>query len=298
LQTDADDRRYCGIHYSDRYEYFDTVYFQSERLISAEDQWWLEDHCDRLDILQDGQVIGGRTVKVFYPYRFQIEVHRPDRKGLEYLARIDIKLTAVHIARDFTFDDSNGKGALLDFVSKHWVQPHQRKTRRVARFDNGQDDNGGGSTGRRGKGHYETYYASEACRIDGVVDCFHSEGRHHGKIALQHIGIDHKFKLLDFDFTEYWRKKDRTSFKGIDIQRLGQYHSNRQRGSRNRKSDRDWRIGSVLIRKHAFDWLGNICVQQFIQKYGSGPFLRNADELGLSEENIQIGGIDIQGDQS
>ncbi|WP_234679823.1 hypothetical protein [Bradyrhizobium monzae] len=305
--TELDERRFCGIPYVDCYHYFDSAYFLSKTLLGAEDQWWLQDHCEDFDILWDGQLFFDerrkrwREIRVYPPYRFRIEVHFPDDEAREFLVHLalngDRKLVAAHPARDFTFDHRHSaKGDMLEFVNKHWTQSHQPKGRASARFDNGALDNGGGSTGRRGRGHYFTHYASEHCRIDGIVECFHIEGRYQGKQALTKIGINSAFDLLNFDHLRYWQKVDRVSLKEIDVQRLGQYHSNRLRGSRERPSDRHRRIGSVLIRKYGLDKFGNICVQQFIQRYGRGPFLRNVLERECFDQKIQTSGIDIKKD--
>lgn len=299
-----DDRRYCGIPYVDCYRYFDSALLLSKTLLGAADQWWLKKHCKDFRILWDGQLFFDerrkrwREIRVYPPYRFRFEGHLPDDEAREFLAHLalngDRKLIAAHPTRDFTFDHRrSAKGQMLEFFNEHWVQPHQRKDRPAIRFDNGSIDNGGGSTGRRGKGYYFTHYASEHCRIDGIVECFHIESRHQGKQSLAKIGINSPLDLLNFDHEAYWQKADRVSLKKIDVQRLGQHHSNRQRGSRERPSDRHRRIGGVLIRKYGLDQFGNICVQQFVQRYGRGPFLRNADETGLSDEKMQMSGIDI-----
>ncbi|MBR0994923.1 hypothetical protein JQ580_29865 [Bradyrhizobium japonicum] len=300
--TELDVRRYCAIPYVDCYHYFDSAYFLSKTLLGAEDQRWLKDHCEHFDILWNGQLFFDerrrrwREVRVYPPYRFRFEAHLPDDEAREFLAHLAMngerKLIAAHAARDFTFDHRNSaKGEMLDFIDEHWVQPHQRKDRPALRFDNGSIGNGGGSTGRRGKGHYYTYYASEPCRIDGIVDCFHIEGRHQGKQALAKIGILSPLDLLNFDHQSYWQKADQANLKEIDIQRLGQYHSNRLRGSRKRPSDRHRRIGGVLIRKFGLDQFGNLCLQQFIQRYGRGPFLRNVYEKEVSDRKMQMIGM-------
>ncbi len=303
--TAPDGRRYCSIPYEECHHYFDTAHFISKRLIAAEDRWWLEEHCDRIDILWDGQLFfdkrrkSWREICVYYPHRFRIEIQVPDDEARVFLARLcltgDFKLVTAHPARDFNFDHRrNDKGDMHDLFNEHWVQPHQRKDRSAVRFDNGSNDNGGGSTGRRGKGHFFTHYASEHCRIDGIVECFHIEGRYLGKQALAKIGIDTASDLINFDHEALWRKADQACLKEIDVQRLGQYHSNRRRGSRQRQSDRHRRIGGLLIRKYGLDQFGNICVQQFIQRYGRGPFLRNACVAELSNEKMQMSGIDIE----
>lgn len=300
LAADADGRRYCGIPYEDRYFYFDTLCFQSKTLLGAQDQWWLEAHCDDLRIRWDGELIYDerkrrwRTIHIHWPYRIQIEAQVPDDQALAFLADLtrnrDRRLTAVHLARDFTFDHRrDDKRAMLEFINEHWVQPYQPKNRGAPRFDNG-----GGSTGRRSRGHYATWYADEHCRIDGITECFHMEDRIHGKAAQKRIKIETPYDLLDFDHQGFWQKRDQQSLRRIDAQRLGQYHLNRRRRLRNRPSRyRDCRIGQILLRKFALDEEGNVCTQKFVQKYGRGPFLRKASELGLSDQISQACCIDI-----
>jgi hypothetical protein len=276
LPTASDDRRYCGIRYADRYEYFDTVKYLSKTEISEADQARLRAHCKHLDIRRHGHWVRpkrGRPYQLkIWPWRFRIEIHVPDREALEFFAKLpDTEIRAVHIARDFTFDGEPGKSAMLDLLSQHYVQRWQRKRQRIS------FDNGGLSTGRRGKGQYFTCYISRPCRIDGIVDCFHGEGRHHGTRALAQIGIHNPADPLDFDFAQYHSAKDQECLKEIDKSRLGQYLRNKADNTRDQhQRASDLRIGGLIWRIYGIDQFGNSSVQQFIRSY---PAIRMAKNI-------------------
>jgi len=273
LATALDASRYCGIPYADRYFYFDTVKYLAKQVISNADARWLRSHCKHLDIRQHGHMIFPKQGQPYQlnipPWRFRIEIHGPDRDALAFFAKLPgIKVTAAHVARDFTFDDASGKWAMLDLFSAHFVQRWQRKRKRIS------FDNGGLSTGRRKKGWYETCYVSRPCRIDGIVDCFHGEGRHLGTKALAQIGIHCPADLLDFDFPQYHSQKDQTSLRAIDKHALGRTHRNRMNNTRDQHARAgDLRIGGLLWRIHGMDQFGNASVEQFIRNYGRGPFM-------------------------
>ena len=287
LPTALDAPRYCGIPYVDCHEYFDTVKYLSKKPISEDDVRWLRSHCKHLDIRPHGQMVFPKHGQPYqlniYPWRFRIEIHVPDREALKFFAKLhSIKVTAVHIARDFTFDDETGNFALLYLYEMHWVQRWQRKRQRIS------FDNGGLSTGRRRKGHYETCYSSRPCRIDGVVDCFHAERRHLGTKALAQIGIHHPKDLLDFSFPEYHSKKDQSSLIAIDKRVLGRRIRNRMNKTRDQHAQAiDLRLGGLLWRIHGTDQFGNASIEQFIRNYGRGSF------LGSLIKNI-IGTVDTE----
>lgn len=273
--TDADVRRYCGIPYVDRYQYFDTVKYLGKTEISEAARAWLRAHCRRLDIRPHGKMLfppNGEPYQInIHPWRFRIEIHGPDRAALAFFAELpNIKVTAAHIARDFTFDDAAGKSALLDLFEMHWVQRWQRKSKRIS------FDNGGLSTGRRRKGHYETVYISRPCRIDGIVDCFHGEGRYLGTKGLAQIGICSASDLPGFDFTEYHAEKDRNCLMAIDKRRLGRYARNRMQKTRDQQAhDSDLRLGGLIWRIYSLDQFGNRSVEQFIRSYPAARSAKN-----------------------
>jgi hypothetical protein len=288
ISTALDERRFFGIRYADSYHYFDTVKYLVKRPISPEDQAWLRRRCKHLDTRQHGDWAVPRNGKPYqiniWPWRFRVELQLPDRAALEYFAALRaIKLSTAHPARDFTFDDPNGKHKVLSLYEKYFVQPRQRRRERII------FDNGGFSTGRRSQGHYFVGYLSKECRIDGVVDCWHVEGRYLGNKALAQIGIHSPADLLGFDHAGYWSQKDR-QLLALDCERLGRYHYNRHHQKRRqhseptpfygRRSEDAWR-GSLLWRIHAIDQFGIFSVQSFIRGYGKGPFLHS-----MAGENI------------
>jgi hypothetical protein len=272
-----------GIPYAECHYYFDSLYFLSEMPLGSHDCYWLETQCKRFKVFKDGEVVYDkrgrkRIIRVYPPYRFLIEVHvpdrqavarrLPDREALELLVRYPLKLIAAHPARDFTFDHEQDKLAMLDLFDRCWRQPYQREERNSIRFELG------GSTGRRPKGRYDTWYASKECRIDGIVECFHQDGRELGSATLRRIGLGESLNLLDFDHAGYWDKKDQSSLRDIDIKRLGQYHRNRQRKSRSRQAHaQDQRLGGLIFRIHAIEPDGNFSIRQFIKNYGNGPYV-------------------------
>ncbi|MET4629444.1 hypothetical protein ABIB83_006483 [Bradyrhizobium sp. I1.8.5] len=271
--ADADDRRFCGIPYVDCYHYFDTVKYLSKTEITAADQAWLRSHCKHLDIRRHGSWArpkqGPPYQLVIWPWLFRIECHLPDRDALTFFATLrDTKLTAAHIARDFTFDDGRGKSAMLDLFSTSWVQPHLKNDLRIF------FDNGGFSTGRRAKGTYFTGYADLACRIDGVTDCWHFEQRAHGTKALAQADLHQPADLIEFDHIQHWQLKDKLCLRTLDKRELGRSHRNRQDRTRDQQSTaRDLRIGGLLWRRFGTDEFGDSSVQHFIRGYGRGPFI-------------------------
>ncbi|MBR0852147.1 hypothetical protein JQ543_30735 [Bradyrhizobium diazoefficiens] len=273
LATAPDGRRYCGIPYADCYFYFDTVKYLTKIEINEADRAWLRSHCKHLDIRRHGSWVrakrGHRQVNI-WPWRLRIECHLPDRAALAFFAKLrDTKLTAAHLARDFTFEGSPGKWAMLDLFSGAWVQPHLKNDLRII------FDNGGFSTGRRAKGTYFTAYADLACRIDGITDCWHFEQRSHGTKALAQANLHEPADLIDFDHERHWEVKDRECLRWLDKRTLGRTHRNRQDKTRDQQSAaRDLRIGGLLWRIFGTDEFGNSSVQHFIRGYGRGPFIR------------------------
>lgn len=278
LATDADDRRYCGIPYVDCYSYFDTVKYLSKTEITDAEQAWLRSHCKHLDIRRHGSWVrpkrGAPYQLVIWPWRFRIECHLPDRDARAFFAKLrDTKLTAAHIARDFTFADERGKSAMLDLFSTCWVQSHLKNDLRIF------FDNGGFSTGRRAKGTYFTGYADLACRIDGVTDCWHFEQRAHGTKALAQADLHGPADLIDFDHQRHWQLKDKECLRSLDRRTLGRIQRNRLDKTRDQQSTaRDLRVGGLLWRIFGTDEFGNTSVQHFIRGYGRGPFI---SELGI-----------------
>jgi hypothetical protein len=278
-----DSRVWRGIRYADCYGYFDTIKVLSKRPIPEAGLAMLRAHCKHLDVRYHGEWIRPASGKPYqlniYPWLFRIELHVPDQAALEYLAkRRGLKLTRADLARDFTFDEEEGKHRMLAICEEHFIQPHQRINARIS------FDNGGMSTGRRNKGRYLTAYADLACRIDGVVDCFHLEYRHLGTQALARLGLHHPRNLRNFNHAGYWTQIDQEQYRMIDKERLGRHHGNRQSGERRHQSDQtpfhgyrshDRWLGSLLYRIHASDQFGNLSVQSFIKNYGKGPFAIN-----------------------
>jgi hypothetical protein len=265
-----------GIPAADTYHYFDTVKYLSKRRIPESGEALLRAHSKHLDIRRHGEWVFPKNGKPYqiniWPWLFRIEIQVPDQAALEYLAkRRGLKLTRADPARDFTFDHLHEKDRAFDFLSEHFVQSRQSKKRQRMTFDNG-----GLSTGRRHRGHYFTFYSSRECRIDGIAECLHQEGRYLGTKALGQIGLHHPRDLLRFDHAEYWSGIEHQLLT-IDKERLGRNHTNRYSGERRQQSDQMpfygrtsedlWR-GSLLYRIHAIDQWGNFSVDQFIRSYG------------------------------
>lgn len=289
--TEPDARRFCGIPYEDRYLYFDTVKYLTKTEISASDQVWLRANSKHLDIREHGDWIvpkkGAPYQLNIYPYRFRIEVHVPypdqdlsNLTILRFFAKLpDTKVTATHLARDFTFRDEFAKIAMLDNFYAHYFQPWQRDHEWKTFFERNNPLCGeltGFSTGRRGRGNYFTSYISQHCRIDGATDCFHGEGRHHGAKALKQISICSPQDLVDFDHEPYWREKDRQTLRQIDKRRLGQFLRNRSDKTRDQGFlSCDLRFGGFAWRFHALDDWDRFSVQQFIRSYPAARLAKN-----------------------
>lgn len=269
-----------GIPYADCYRYIDTLKFLARHPISDSHLDILRHHSKHLDVRAHGEMVFPKGRQPYqlniHPSRFRIELQLPDQTALRLLAlQSDLKLTRAELAIDFTFDDEQGKYRMLKYFEEHFVHPHQRKNMRK------HFDNGGFSTGRRKRGHYFTGYCDLPCRIDGIVDCFHFEARHLGADDLAHIGLRHASDLLTLDHAAYWEKIER-NFLHIDKERFGRFYENRRTGKRRRVSDqtpfigrrsKDFAIGALIYRLDALDITGKRTVQQFIRKYGRGPFV-------------------------
>lgn len=269
-----------GIPYADCYRYIDTLKLLAPHPLSEGDLELLGKHSRHLDVRAHGEMIfpkGGQPYQLnIYPWRFRIELQLPDRSALKLLAlQSHLKLTRAEFAIDFTFDDERGKYRMLEYFEEHFVHPHQRKNMRK------HFDNGGLSTGRRKRGHYFSGYCDRPCRIDGIVDCFHFEGRHLGAEDLAQIGLRQTSDLLNFDHVAYWNKIEEY-FLHIDKERFGRFYENRRTGMRRRispqipfigRKSKDFAIGAFLYRLDALDITGKRTVQQFIRKYGRGPFV-------------------------
>lgn len=278
----ADGLARADIQPADCYGYFDTVKFLSMRPIPEDAMAMLHAHCKHLDVRAHGEWIRpkrGAPYQVnIWPWLYRIEVQVPQRACLEYFARRrGLKLTKADPALDLTFDNEEGPLLLLRQFEECLVQPRQgRKHSRII------FDNGGISTGRRSRGRYLTAYADEPCRIDGIADCFHVEGRYAGKPLLASIRLNHPKDLLSFDHAAFWREiEDQGHLLQIDRERLGRFHENRTQKQR-RASDpkphyrgrsQDHARGSLLYRIYGIDQYGNISVQHFIRSYGRGPFI-------------------------
>jgi hypothetical protein len=295
--TALDGARWRGIRYADRYRYFDTIKVLSLRPIPEAALVMLRAHCKHVDVRRHNEVLHPKKGKPYqiniYPWLFRIELHVPDQAALEYLAkRRGLKLTRADPAQDWTFDDEQAKLALFDHLAEHFTQPHLKKHKRIS------FDNGGISTGIKSKGRYFTFYASRECRIDGIVECLHIEGRYLGTEALAHIGLHKSKDLLRFDHAGYWAQIEAQQILAIDAERLGRHHSNRISRERKQHSDptpfhgyrsHDRWLGSLLYRIHASDEYGNVSVQSFLRNYGRGAFLLNpgADNISAIRSVIQ-----------
>jgi hypothetical protein len=278
-----DGARWRGIPYADTYRYFDTIKLLSLRPIPEDALTMLRAHCKHVDVRRHNEVMHPKRGKPYqiniHPWRFRIELHVPDQAALEYLAkRRGLKLTRADPAQDWTFDDEQAKLDLFNHLAEHFTQPHLKKHKRIS------FDNGGLSTGIKSKGRYFTFYSSKECRIDGVVDCLHIEGRYLGTEALAQIGLYKPKDLLNFDHAGYWSQIEAQQILMIDKERLGRHHANRQSGERRHHSEQtpfygyrshDRWLGSLLYRIHAIDDYGNISVQTFLRNYGRGAFVRN-----------------------
>ena len=98
---------------------------------------------------------------------------------------------------------------------------------------------------------------------------------------MAQIGLGKASDLLSFDHTTYWEKIER-NFLHVDKERFGRFYENSRTGLRRRVSDqtpflgrksKDFAIGAFVYRLDALDITGRRTVQQFIRKYGRGPFV-------------------------
>ncbi|MET4033591.1 MULTISPECIES: hypothetical protein [unclassified Bradyrhizobium] len=291
LATDADAPRFCGIPYQDVHRYFDTLKYLTKTEISATDQAWLRTCCKFVDIRVHGDWIvpkrGAPYQLNIWPWRFRVEVHVPypeqvlrNLDVLKFFANLpNTKVTAAHIARDFTFADEFAKTAMLEVFYTHYFQPWQHDHEWKTFFQRVNPLCGeltGFSTGRRGRGNYFTCYVSQHCRIDGSADCLHGEGRHHGAKALKQIRICSPQDLIEFDHLVYWREKDLQTLRRLDKQRLGQFLRNRSDRTRDQSfMSCDLRFGGFMWRFHAVDSWDCFSVQQFIRSYPAARSAKN-----------------------
>ena len=137
---------------------------------------------------------------------------------------------------------------------------------------------------QRRSGRWFQWYGDRPSKITGEVPCFRFEAKHQGVQALRRSKIHTVADLLNFDHCAFWA--EHLNFFTVDLERLGRFHLNRRSGSRRKKPrlqprayNRDRAIGSVLYRYFARNrdkqWL--FTLQDFVDRYGRGPFLQRLD---------------------
>jgi hypothetical protein len=117
--------------------------------------------------------------------------------------------------------------------------------------------------------------------------CLHLEARYRGVAACRRAGVYTTADLIHFDHLAHWQRN--LACYQIDFEQLGRSHENRRAGTRRQKPDIsrsgynvDAGKGSLLFRaRSAHENQEMRSVQQFIDRYGRGPFLHRYDVSGL-----------------
>ena len=260
--------------------YFDKLAFRTNRKPTRKQLDFLRDNSNfaRAD---HGNPIRGSDKK------YILTIVNPNNACLQFLSkRRELVVNRVEVALDLICETADEVVQLEDLFDEFFVQPWhgRRQTIKVgAGTYTGQD---------RGAGFHLTWYGDRASKRTGDEFCFHLEGRHQGVTAVRRAGIERPADLLTFDHGAYWRQH--LNLFEIDLERLGRFHQNRIESRRRQTADvaidrtgkhsynLDHRRGSILFRINSADHPSDIApVQEFVDRYGRGPYLRQLDVSAL-----------------
>jgi hypothetical protein len=216
-------------------------------------------------------------------YRCRLQLERPQVAALQLLAGLDgALLNQCEFSCDLVFRNRSELDYCTQFFRDHFLVKWHR--RQIEAYPNG-----GFSTrttpkrGERLRGHWFVYYPDLPCRVTREPFCFHLEARHAGMKALRNVGVDSVRDLITFDFRSYFVKS--IKFYEINLERLGRFDHNKRTGDRRKKPryekygkfryNYDYREGGRLyeclsVRPNQYERT----LQQFIDTYGRGPFLK------------------------
>jgi hypothetical protein len=264
--------------------YFDAVHAWAARPISSNIIAALDKNCLKgCEPFDDQPCRFGRR-----EYHQRLELKQPQRRALRLLARLDVVVNYVEVARDWIYADTDGLAPyLLDLLFKQcFLQPWHDPSAGVEFYPCGLSTRRTPMPGERKNGHWFQGYGDKGCRLPEHKDapCYHFEGRHAGvRFVRRFLRIRHPRALLTFDFDAHFSKSLR--LYQLDFERLARYHLNRESsGRRQRKADRaskwpgitqaecDMRLGALLYRRHC----GRGTLQEFVDSYRprARPFLK------------------------
>jgi hypothetical protein len=212
----------------------------------------------------------------------------------------------LEIARDLVCREFDAPQWWSEFFADHLVQDQHRESMGMTTYPGGGTSTANpaaatASTGTR------TSRAASTARGTACT----SRPAHVGAAAIRKIGINSLADLVTFDFQSHWTRL--IKLYTIDCERLGRYHRNRRSGSRRSKAyvsrhgafsyNHDRMLGGQLYRlrsrhpyrcpqcrtsnepsaeacencgtrKQGHPWDIQHSLQQFVDSYGRGPFLR------------------------
>jgi hypothetical protein len=259
-----------------------------KRKLTAVEQEFLHDHCQRLKVYKHGDVVKDskgafRQINI-YPFAEQLQLICADREACEFLARRDDRssnatgempnrdrrssqIIYLEIALDMILPDERTLCAAFAALKRCLVQKWNGKHEPI------EFDNGGMSTGRRWNGRYITAYRSKPSPVTGEVNCLHIEYRICSAGAVRKVEVESSTDLPTFDYVAFW--EEYLDLREVDIEHLGRHRLNKcEKSRRQRPGILDCRVGQVLWRANAYDSSGSLCTQAFMQNYGGGPFLK------------------------
>lgn len=284
------------------YPFFDVLRMWLRRPLTRDELWRCGSH---VQTHHNGQWTrtANRKIQVWFPdlhYRQRVTLWQPPRQVLEVFAsRNDALLNYAEVAFDFLASGEpwqvhHALDQLLEAFRDGFLQA-RHGTKQCRAYPYGFTTRTYPAAGQRHNGRWYHCYIDRPSKVTGEP-CFHFEGRHQGADACRRIGIRHPHDMLSFNFAAYAR--NHIVLWQIDYERLGRFHRNRRTGSRAKKSliaysggvpfNRDIAFGARLYKIHSWhppfrDERGNMIesetssLQQFVDYYGRGPFLRRQD---------------------
>jgi hypothetical protein len=239
---------------------------------------------DRLRKLCAKVIVRRKRAWFDWRYRGSLEILQPTLSALQFLARLDnrVLLNYVEIACDFIFAAPHDVKRCLRLFRDSFLQLWHRPTMIVKTYLQGYTTREPPEPGERRTGQWFQYYIDQPCRLTQESHCFHLEGKYQGVQFLQRVGLWHPRDLTNFDFDDHFTRK--MMFYRLDLERLDRYDDNCRTGRKRRTSQIEtfgslsfnvdfWR-GVILYRRlSAHPDSNDSSLQQFVNRYGRGPFL-------------------------
>jgi hypothetical protein len=273
------------------------IYFDRMRI-------WLReplptDAADRLRKLCAKVIVGRKRAWFDWRYRQCLDISQPTPSALHFLARLEnnVLFNYVEISCDFIFATPHAVQRCLKLFRDSFLQSWHRFTMQVEAYPQGYTTRKPPESGERRTGQWFQYYIDRLCRLTQDPYCFHFEGKHQGVQFLQRIGLRHPRDLTNFDFDGYFAEK--MILYRLDLERLGRYEDNRRTGRKRRTSqivthgslsfNVDFWRGAIFYRRlSAHSDSNDSSLQQFVDRYGRGPFLTPLASFYVHINNVHI----------